>query len=134
MYSNCQESNGGIRPGAIIGGAFLLVLGGTMFLERSGLADIQMRHIIGPACLIILGTLMMFEQGGLVFSRRVRQPDGTTVRHGRRRGGMAGGVWLVGVGCWMIVSQQHLWGLDYRTSWPLLLILSGIMMLLRGLR
>jgi len=134
MDINCQESNGGLRPGAIMGGAFLLVLGGTMFLERSGLADVQMRHIIGPACLIILGTLMMFEHSGVVFGRRVRAADGTTRKRVRKQGGMAAGFWLVGIGCWMIVSQQHLFGLDYHTSWPLLIVLSGIIMLVRGLR
>jgi hypothetical protein len=55
MDLNCSESNGGLRPGAIVGGSFLLLVGVTMFLERAGLADIAPWRIIGPACLIILG-------------------------------------------------------------------------------
>jgi len=134
MPFNCSDSDGGLRPGAIAGGAFLLVLGGTMFLERSGFAEVSAGHIIGPACLIILGMLMLIGDGGFVYGRRERLADGTARMNVRKRGGLTGGLWLVGVGCWMLVSQLHLFGLDYHTSWPLLIILSGTIMLLRGVR
>jgi LiaI-LiaF-like transmembrane region len=134
MTCNGQDSNGGLRPGAIVGGAFLLVLGGAMFLERSGFAGISAGHIIGPACLIILGMLTLIGDGGFVYGRRERLPDGATRMKLRKRGGLTGGLWLVGVGCWMLVSQLHLFGLDYHTSWPLLIILSGTIMLVRGVR
>jgi hypothetical protein len=134
MDTNCFGSDGGIRPGAIVGGAFLLVLGGTMFIERSGIADVSVGRIIGPACLIILGMLMLLGNGGIAYGRREKMPDGTVRANVRTRGGLTGGLWLVGVGCWMLVSQLHLFGLDYGTSWPLLLILSGTIMLARGVR
>jgi len=134
MPLNSQESNGGLRPGAIVGGAFLLLLGGTMFLERSGIADVSVGRIIGPACLIILGMLVLVENGAFVCGRRERTSDGTTRTNARQGGGLAGGLWLLGVGCWMLVSQLHLFGLDYHTSWPLLIVLSGIIMLVRGAR
>jgi hypothetical protein len=136
MTLDDKDTGGGMRPGAIVGGAFLLVLGGTMFLDRTGFSDISLRHVIGPACLIILGMLMLVENGGFVFAcgRRETLPDGTSKRKLRRRGGFSGGLWLVGVGCWMLVSQLHLFGLDYHTSWPLLIILSGTIMLVRGTR
>jgi hypothetical protein len=51
-----------------------------------------------------------------------------------RRGGMTSGIWLIGLGVWMLVSQIHLWGLDYHNSWPLVVILSGVVMLMRGIR
>jgi len=94
----CQESNGGMRTGAIVGGAFLMVVGGTMFLDRAGWADVSLRHIIGPACLIILGMLMLLENGGIVYGRRERMPDGTAQMRVRKRGGLTGGLWLLGVG------------------------------------
>ena len=133
----CDEvSNGGIRPGAIIAGAVLLLLGGTMFMERTGIADISFGRIIGPAVLILLGMQTLLQSGAIaIYSRRERLADGTDATDvRRRRGGLAGGLWLVGLGCWMLVSQLHLFGLDYRTSWPLLIILSGITMLVRGSR
>ena len=134
MGLDCKETEGGMRPGAVVGGAFLLVLGGTMFLDRSGLMDISVRHLIGPACLIVLGMLMLVGNGGVVYGRREKLPDGTIQSNLKRRGGLTGGLWLTGVGCWMLVSQLHLFGLDYHTSWPLLIILSGIIMLVRGTR
>jgi hypothetical protein len=135
MGINCQESNGGLRPGAIVGGGFLLVLGATMFLDRTGVADISVGRLIGPACLIILGMLTLAESGGgLAFGRRERAPDGTTRPDRSKRGAATGGLWLLGVGCWMLVSQLNVLGLDYGNSWPLLVILSGIIMLVRGTR
>ena len=119
MRSACQDSNGGLRPGAIVGGGFLLVVGGTMFLERAGIADVSFARVIGPACLIVLGMLLLVGSPGMPV---------------RRRRGLSGGLWLVGVGCWMLISHFQVLGLDYRTSWPLLVILSGIIMLVRGAR
>jgi hypothetical protein len=135
MEPNMKGTDGGgIKTGAIVGGAFLLVLGGTMFLDRTGLTDISFGRLIGPASLIILGTLVLVENGGFVCGRRETLPDGTHKMNVRRRGGLTGGLWLLGVGCWMLVSQLHLFGLDYHTSWPLLIVLSGIIMLVRGTR
>jgi hypothetical protein len=34
----------------------------------------------------------------------------------------------------MLVSQTHLFGLTYDTSWPLFIILAGVMILIRGWR
>src|SRR5262245_28635985 len=134
--TTCQDSNGGIQPGAIIGGAFLLVVGGTLFVERTGIIDITLARIIGPACLIILGTLLLLGQGGFVvqYGRRERLPDGTVRGSVRKRGALGGGLWLTGVGCWMLASQLHLFGLDYGTSWPLLIVLAGTIMLVKGVR
>ena len=134
MGFSCEESNGGLRPGAIVGGAFLLVLGGTMFLERSGLADISVGRIIGPACLIIIGTMSLLENSGWLSAQQQPQADGTVRPRVRKPGALTGGFWLIGVGCWMLVSQMNLFGLNYGTSWPLLVILSGIIMLVRGVR
>ena len=133
MNLNCSESNGGLRPGAIVGGSFLLLVGVTMFLERAGLADIAPWRIIGPACLIILGASMLFNTGVIGAGRKTGDSASGEGRRGddRRRGGLTGGLWLMGVGCWMIVSQLNLFGLDYGKSWPLLIVLSGIIMLVR---
>jgi hypothetical protein len=34
----------------------------------------------------------------------------------------------------MLASQTHLFGLTFGTSWPLLVILTGIMIVIRGIR
>jgi hypothetical protein len=40
----------------------------------------------------------------------------------------------MGIGAWMLVSQMHLFGLTYATSWPLFIILMGLMIMIRGTR
>ena len=52
----------------------------------------------------------------------------------RRRGASVGGIWLIGVGVWMLAAQMHFFGLDFHTSWPLLVVLSGIIIVIRGLK
>lgn len=132
MESRSQDGNGGLRLGAIGGGLFLLTLGGAMFLDRTGLADIPVGRLVAPASLIILGTVMLLGEGVLDCGRRERMPDGTTRMRVRTSGRLTGGLWFLGVGCWMLVSQLHVFGLDYATSWPLLIILSGVVILVRG--
>lgn len=36
------------------------------------------------------------------------------------------GAWLMTVGIWGFLSQNHLFGLSYKTSWPLLLTAAGV--------
>jgi hypothetical protein len=134
LNANDSDKTGGMQPGAIVGGAFLLVVGGTMFLDRAGFSDVSWPRVAGPACLIFLGMLMLVDKGAFACGRREKLPDGTFRMHTRRGGGLTGGLWLLGVGCWMLVSQLHAFGLDYHTSWPLLIILSGTIMLVRGVR
>ena len=79
-------------------------------------------------------SLILVEKGTFVCGRRERTADGVAITRRRHGGGLTGGLWLIGVGCWMLVSQVHLFGLDYSNSWPLFIILSGIIMLIKGLR
>jgi hypothetical protein len=45
----------------------------------------------------------------------------------------AGGLVLFAVGFWLLCVTQHLWGLEWRTAWPLLLVIVGIAIALGGL-
>lgn len=53
---------------------------------------------------------------------------------GRRRRDATGGIWLIGVGVWMFISQNHVWGLSFDTSWPLFIVLMGLIVVIRGWR
>lgn len=117
-----------IRPGAIVGGVLLLVLGGGMLLDSTGIADIRMGRLIAPLVLISMGVTSLLSGGA---------GTGEDERQGRRRcrrKDSLGGLWLVGIGAWMLASQTHLFGLTFGTSWPLLVILTGIMIVIRGIR
>jgi len=131
MDANHDPGDGGIRPSAILVGALLAVFGGTLLLNRGGLVHVSIGQLIGPAVLISLGAVTLVEKGG--FACRARSADGTREPL-RWSGGLTSGVWLIGIGLWLLVSQTHLWGLGFHNSWPLVVILSGVMMLLRGIR
>jgi hypothetical protein len=111
-----------IRPGSIVAGTMLLGLGAAVFLDRSGLVPVRTGQLIAPFILIALGSGIVLERGvcGRPFGRR------------RRRGAPTSGLWLIGIGIWMLMSQLHVFGLTFATSWPLFIILTGIMMVVRG--
>jgi hypothetical protein len=114
-----------LRPGPIVAGALLLVVGAGMLLDTTGIADIRMGRLIAPLVLISIGVSSLLSC------------NVATGEHERRRGRRKdpfGGLWLVGVGAWMLASQTHLFGLTFGTSWPLLVILTGIMIVIRGIR
>jgi cell wall-active antibiotic response 4TMS protein YvqF len=123
-----------VRPGALVAGFILLAAGTAMLLDTTGLTDIRVGRLLPPFILIALGSAIVLDKGSVAVVRRPIGGDGERVRprHWRRRG--TGGIWLIGIGVWMLVSQTHLFGLSYETSWPLFIILSGLIIMIRGTR
>ncbi|HEV7922927.1 MAG TPA: DUF5668 domain-containing protein [Thermoanaerobaculia bacterium] len=84
----------------------LLILVGTAFLaDRYDLIDV---HRYWPMFLIALGVSRILSN---------KQPWG--------------GVWLVLVGLWCQAAVLHVLGMNFGSSWPLLLIALGATMVLR---
>ena len=71
-----------------------------------------------PFVLIVMGA-----------ARMVNGPDVSPRERGKRRSG----VWLIVVGLWGLVNEWRVFGLSYGTSWPLLVMASGAMMVWRSL-
>jgi putative Mn2+ efflux pump MntP len=124
---NGNEDVPRLRPGSIAGGLIVLALGTAMLLDRAGAADIRTGHLAAPLILIAIGVAMVFDRAAVVCGRR----DPVT-RHAKRRGDPLSGLWFIGIGAWMMVSELRMFGLTYGTSWPLIVVLSGVMMVLRG--
>jgi hypothetical protein len=123
-----QEDGRTFTPGAVVAGIVLLAMGLAMLLDTTGVLSIQPGRLIGPFVLIGMGTLMLVGRGCAAHGGAVmREPS---LR--RRNANWGSGVWLIGLGCWMLVSQTHLFGLSFGTSWPLLLILMGLLIAARG--
>jgi cell wall-active antibiotic response 4TMS protein YvqF len=118
---NPDQDGRSFRSGPIAAGVILLVVGVAMFLDTTVTAHLRLSRLIGPLVLITIGTGMMLDRDGSGCGRR-------------RRGRGAIGVWLVGIGAWMIVVQTQVFGLTYQNSWPLFIVLSGIMMVIRGFK
>src|SRR5262249_3397110 len=127
-----DETRRGVRTGPIAGGLILLTLGVAMFLDTTGTVDLHLGRLIAPIILIALGTAMMVDRGAVIVGYRERGADGQVRKRRRHHGSPFGGVWLIGVGAWMIASQMHVFGFNYGNSWPLSIILAGILMIVRG--
>ncbi len=122
------------RPGAIAAGVILLVLGTAMFLDTTGAVDIRLERMIAPLILITIGATMVLDRSAIVCGHRRSTIEGDTRPRRRRRGGATSGIWMIGMGAWMLVAQNHIFGLTYHNSWPLFIVLSGIIMVIRGVR
>jgi LiaI-LiaF-like transmembrane region len=123
-----------MRFGAVVGGLIVLAAGVALLLDQTGALEIRAGHLIGPFVLIVIGAAMIFDKGGVIYTQPARDENGDVRLRVRKRGGAAGGLWLIGIGVWLLVSQNHIWGLTFHTSWPLFVILAGIMILMRGCR
>ena len=120
------------RPGAVLGGVVLLTFGIGLLLDRNGMLGLH--HVVAPMVLIVLGAIMTFERGGIVYSVPVKDENGDVRMHVRQRRSAGGGLWLIGIGIWMLIAQNHLWGFTFETAWPLFIVFMGIMMVFRGWR
>jgi cell wall-active antibiotic response 4TMS protein YvqF len=122
-----------IRPGSIVAGGILLALGSAALLDTTELMHLNFGRVIPPLVLIVLGVAILLDKGAFVVSRRLPKDEGgRRIISVRRTGGSLSGLWLIGVGAWMLASQMHLFGLSYHTSWPLFIVLAGVIMVLRG--
>ena len=123
-----------MRPGAIVAGVILLGVGTAMLLDNTGMLRVQLNGLIAPLVLITIGSMIVL--GGRGPARRGRDAsdqDEACVRKGRQDRA-TGGFWLIGVGVWLLVSKTHLFGLDFGNSWPLLIIIAGLIVMMRGMR
>lgn len=114
-----------MRPGAIVAGVILLGIGTAMLLDNTGMLRVRLGGLIAPLVLITMGSAIVLEHAG---------KGGDTGTRRRCHKKSTGGYWLIGVGVWMLVSQTHLFGLNFGNSWPLLIIFAGLIVVMRGMR
>jgi hypothetical protein len=129
-----NEETRGFKPGAVAAGLILLALGTAMLLDTTGTVDIRFGRMIAPLVLIAIGSTMVLDRSAVVAGYRGACVVPMGRRLHRRRGGATSGLWLIGVGAWMLVAQNHLFGLSFHNSWPLFIVLGGIISVMRGLR
>lgn len=119
----------GIRPGVLAAGSVLMAVGAGMLLDRYEVLEIHPGQLIAPVVMIVLGVWLLLGAGA--GDAPAAAPD--KIRE-RRRNAISGGVSLIGLGTWLLVSQTQMFGLTFGTSWPLLLILWGALITMRGWR
>ena len=102
--------------GHVVVGAAIVLLGLAFLADQSGAWHLTLSSRMWPFILLFMGLARMAWP---------RQRDG---RPSSRRGG----VWLLSIGIWGLISEYRLFGLHYGSSWPLLVVAAGINMVWRA--
>ena len=113
---NNDESQGAHR-GRVFAGLLIIVAGVVLLADRIGISGLHLSGRYWPLLLMAFGFVRLF--------------DPAVGRHGGRRSRWTG-AWFVYLGLWGFVNEFHVLGLDYGTSWPLLIIGAGIGMIWRA--
>jgi hypothetical protein len=106
------------HPGRVGLGVILLVMGLVMLLDRTETLGGYAWRAFPGFILIGLGIAGML---------------GNWRSCANRDGSPFSGVWLMLVGVWLVVNSLQLFGLTYQTSWPLLIVAAGTVIVLREL-
>ena len=107
MTDNRKE----LDAGGLFAGILLIAVGTLFLLDRLGYADFHYAiHDYWPMVLVALGISRFVD---------------------RRRAWS--GIWLIVVGLWLQATSMHWYGLTFNSSWPLLLIAAGSVLVLRAL-
>lgn len=96
-------------------GAALMLIGFAFLADQIRWFDVEISY--WPLIPLFIGAAKMLAPG---------------YRAGRRRS-RRGGFWLVAVGVWGLICEFELFGLDYSTAWPLLIVAAGLNIVLRSL-
>ena len=102
--------------GKVVAGVILMIVGLSMLVDRLDL-DVRLSEHVWPLILIAMGVARLADAGA---SRDCQKSPRS-------------GAWLLYIGLWGLISEFHLFGLDYRTSWPLLVIGAGAGIVWRAL-
>jgi LiaF transmembrane domain len=102
----------------ILAGLIIIVIGLSLLADRVVDWDVRFTSHMWPFILIAIGV--------------VRAVDGAYGADGRRRRRMPG-LWLIYLGSWGVINEFHVFGFNYGTSWPLLVVGAGLMIVGRAM-
>ena len=107
-----------VHPGRVGAGAILLAMGIVMLLDRTEWLGGYAWRAFPGFILVALGLTGMIGNW--------RACEG-------KQGSPFTGLWLILVGCWLIANSLRVFGLTYQTSWPLLIVAAGTLIVVREL-
>jgi hypothetical protein len=105
-----NEEKRTLDAGGLVAGLLLIAIGTIFLLDRLGYVDFHALHDYWPLLLVIFGL----------------------VRFTNRKHGRWSGIWLIIIGLWLQVTTVHWWGMTFDSSWPLLVIAFGAVMVARA--
>ncbi len=97
------------RADGLMGGLILIAVGAVFLLLQQGILQAAGIRDWWPLIVVAVGLAKLVSGDGE-----------------RRRGGL----WLLFVGGWMLLNTNHLYGLSWHNSWPILVIGLGTMLTL----
>lgn len=100
--------------GRFLFGVVLIVIGLATLVEQLGIVDLDSRH--WPFVLLAIGVVRLIDPP----------------RSGQVARSLRPGMGFVLLGGWGLVSELGWFGLGYRTSWPLLVVAAGLMVVWRS--
>jgi len=109
MSRTDQKPDGPDRKRVLLGLAFIL-LGLCFMTYRLDLWEINLSRHVWPFVLLAIGLIKLIDPP----------------LNKRQRRSHRGGMWLIYIGLWGLVSEYELFGLGYGNSWPLLIIGAGL--------
>ena len=113
--------------GRMMFGILVLLFGALLLLNNTDIIDLGPIHRLWPLILVFLGLSTLINAYD-------RQDSGVGVWQMRgRRPHSGGGIWLIFLGLWLLVSTNHLFGLRFRDTWPIFIIAWGVTMVWRSL-
>jgi hypothetical protein len=98
-------------------GIAIMLVGAALLADRIGSYGLHLSGHYWPLLLVALGVV------------RCLNPP----RPPARARSMRSGAWFVFLGGWALVNELRLFGFDYGTSWPLLIVGAGLFMVWRAL-
>ena len=111
-----ERQDRGVDVGHMVIGFVVLVIGVGFLIGQMGIVHVRVSSRLWPLILVVMGLA------------RVVWPRARDGQKPTRRGG----IWLLSIGIWGLISEFRLFGLHYGTSWPLLIIAAGINMVWRA--
>jgi hypothetical protein len=115
MTTTGQQTDG--RDPRLRLGIALMLAGLALMAYRLDLWDLDLSRHFWPLVPLAIGLAQV-----------IVPPADKAGRRSRR-----GGMWLIYVGLWGLISEYRLFGLDYGSSWPLLIIAAGLNIVWRSL-
>jgi len=97
--------------GRVFAGLLIIAAGLVMLFDRIGISGFHLSGRYWPFLLVAFGLVRWLEP---------------TLRSNGRRRSRWSGAWFIYLGFWGFVNEFHVLGLDYDTSWPLLVVGAGI--------
>jgi len=99
------------NSGRAFAGFVLIAIGVAFMLDEMRIADFGwLIASYWPMILVLIGVSRLLQPG-----------------HRHR------GIWLIGIGGWLQISNLGLWGFDWGTSWPILLVVIGTCVVLEAI-